>query len=157
MKAHIPSALRFLSRACLLEPCGLSCDVLVQHPQQQQQGEESGRPGCTQAVLRARPANLLVSQGILHALTHSHTAWQQAHAIVPRPSLGPDLSTAASLPAVLMTHYVVCNDLLEGVRLGQQGTDETILLAPRQAHLYAWRTNKVQRHITAPEALLLSF
>ncbi len=38
----------------------------------------------------------------------------------------------------------MCNDTSRAVRFGQAGTDENILLRPRECHLYAWRSPRAR-------------
>jgi hypothetical protein len=46
---------------------------------------------------------------------------------------------------VIVTRYVICNDMTCPLRFGQALTDEDILLGSRQCHFYSWRTHKVKQ------------
>jgi hypothetical protein len=46
---------------------------------------------------------------------------------------------------IIVSRYVICNDMTRPLRFGQALTDEDLLLGSRQCHFYSWRTHKVKQ------------
>lgn len=46
---------------------------------------------------------------------------------------------------VIVSRYVICNDMTRSLRFGQALTDEDILLGSRQCHFYSWRTHRAKQ------------
>jgi len=51
----------------------------------------------------------------------------------------------SSADSVVFSHYVVCNDTQCALRFGQAGTDENLVIQPREMHQYSWRTHKMKQ------------
>ncbi|KDR22947.1 Vacuolar protein sorting-associated protein 13B [Zootermopsis nevadensis] len=72
------------------------------------------------------------------------------------PAIGHTLAVSAQLWAqafrnlciyfqVIVSRYIICNDMIHPLRFGQALTDEDILLGSCQCHFYSWRTHKVKQ------------
>ncbi|WAR00328.1 VP13B-like protein [Mya arenaria] len=81
--------------------------------------------------LTVDPLTLSVGQGTIHSLTCAAQAWKQ---IIKADRSGED--------SVIFSHYVICNDTQHALRFGQVGTDENLVLQPREMHQYSWRSQK---------------
>lgn len=55
------------------------------------------------------------------------------------------LEDASKAEEVIFGHYVICNDTQQPIRFGQVGTDENLVLQPREMHQYGWRTHKMKQ------------
>lgn len=80
----------------------------------------------TTLVSSHRSLDFNIGQCSVHTLTSCLTSWNA-------------LLSADSHVCTLYTHYVIRNDTQNVLRIGQSGTGESILLASRQAHQYAWK------------------
>ncbi|KAH3830474.1 hypothetical protein DPMN_103718 [Dreissena polymorpha] len=47
--------------------------------------------------------------------------------------------------SVIFAHYVICNNTQQTLRLGQVGTDENLVLQPREMHQYSWRSHTMKQ------------
>ncbi|KAJ8322323.1 hypothetical protein KUTeg_000794 [Tegillarca granosa] len=77
------------------------------------------------------PVTIRVGKGVVHTLNCAALAWNQVY---------NDKNKECC--KVVMSHYVICNDTCHPVRFGQVGTDENLVLKPREMCCYSWRTHK---------------
>ncbi|KAJ9586218.1 hypothetical protein L9F63_020127, partial [Diploptera punctata] len=75
-----------------------------------------------------------------HTLAVSADLWAQAF----KSYENEVASTSDNECQVIISRYVICNDLSCSLRFGQASTDEDILLGTQECHLYSWRSQKVK-------------
>lgn len=72
------------------------------------------------------------------------------------PSIGHTLAVATQVWSktkeidnnfVIMTRYIICNDISVHIRFGQTDTDEDILLPSKHFHMYSWRSQKKKQQL----------
>ena len=85
-----------------------------------------------------------MGRGVVHTLSTSLQAWNQ--------TLTQNFSNKQARNAAvtndrqpLFGHYVLCNDTQQPVRYGQAGTDENLVLQPREMQQYSWRSHKMKQ------------
>ena len=107
-------------------------------------------------------ADVKVGRGVVHTLTTYLQAWNQT---LSQPSAGTQAGNKTSNKTTgnqdyqpLFGHYVLCNDTQQPIRIGQAGTDENIVLQPREMQQYSWRSHKVKQvgtaNLTTKQALI---
>ncbi|KAL4227239.1 Vacuolar protein sorting-associated protein 13B [Mactra antiquata] len=82
------------------------------------------------------PVTVRVGKGIVHNLATSIDAWSQI--------FKDDTSEETE---VIFTHYVICNNTQLPIRFGQLGTDENLVLPPREMYQYAWRSHIMKQEL----------
>lgn len=112
-----------------LECTGLSIDVL------QQYNLKSGCPKL-EASVKTDILSMHTSQSLIHTLSLTHHMWSTGQ------------------PVTLLTHYIICNDTVEDLHLGQSGTEEDIFLPSHSCHGYSWRTNHIISQVCVKYRLL---
>lgn len=94
------------------------------------------KPSIVEMDLTCEPVIIRIGQGIVHNLICSMGAWMQI--------LSDDRSHEDE---VIFSHYVICNDTQQTIRYGQVGTDENLVLQPREMHQYGWRSHKIKQKL----------
>ena len=110
--------------------------------------------------------DLRVGRGIVHTLSTTLQAWNQTISHITAGNqtgsrtshvTGSNYQTGCSSDHMtgneagsrefqpLFGHYVLCNDTQQPIRFGQAGTDENVLLQPREMQSYSWRSHKVKQ------------
>ena len=110
--------------------------------------------------------DLRVGRGVVHTLSTSLQAWNQTISHISagnhrgsRTSHMTGGSNQTGSRTVNQTgsgagsqeyqplfgHYVLCNDTQRPIRFGQAGTDENLVLPPREMQSYSWRSHKVKQ------------
>lgn len=85
--------------------------------------------GTTEVSIVSRPIAFRFGPAITHSIAASLKLWQQ--------ELDPQNRKPVQ---VIISHYILCNDTVLPIVLGQVETDEQIILSSRQCHLYSWRS-----------------
>lgn len=80
----------------------------------------------------SKPIQVKFGPSIAHTVAVSTLMWTQNY-------LSEDNQ---ELDFIITTRHVVCNDTNVNIRLGQMGTEESILLPSRVFHLYSWKSQK---------------
>ena len=90
-----------------------------------------------------------VGRGVLHTLTTSLQAWNQTLTqIISKDQAGNQRGNQTrdnNGCQPLFGHYVLCNDTQQPIRFGQAGTDENLVLQPREMQEYSWRSHKMKQ------------
>ena len=110
--------------------------------------------------------DLRVGRGVVHTLSTTLQAWNQTFSLITAGNYtgtrtshvtgssnqtgsisdhmtGNDAGSQEFQP--LFGHYVLCNDTQQPIRFGQAGTDENLILQPREMQSYSWRSQKVKQ------------
>ncbi|XP_075922652.1 intermembrane lipid transfer protein VPS13B isoform X4 [Petromyzon marinus] len=90
-------------------------------------GDDAG--AAVHARVRVDPVFVRVGQYTVHTIATAVQAWTEAGS----PNAADHL----------FSHFIICNETQETLRLGQVDTDESILLSSRQMHQYSWRSHKI--------------
>ena len=87
------------------------------------------------ATLDVGSVFLRLSQSAVNTLSSAVDVWTSA------------LSPLAAQPkeAVILTHFIVCNDTNRRLRFGQVDTDEEIALEKRKGVTYSWRSQQMKK------------
>lgn len=124
-----------LTNNILLEHSNLNVGINSQEAEDQ-------KPQCYDCSVMAKTMHIHINQSTVHTLTVASECWKQAFLIVEDPTIGLCSAIKTSLPAVLMTNYILRNNTSETIRFGQVNTDENLMLESGVAHLYCWRSHK---------------
>ncbi|XP_069674298.1 intermembrane lipid transfer protein VPS13B isoform X2 [Periplaneta americana] len=89
-----------------------------------------------------KPIAIRLGPAIGHTLAVSAQVWSQA---LNSFDTDGDTPVPNDECQVIISRYVVCNDMTRPLRFGQASTDENILLGSRQCHFYSWRTQKAKQ------------
>ncbi|XP_047111784.1 vacuolar protein sorting-associated protein 13B [Schistocerca piceifrons] len=110
----------YLTQQCIVEPFRTSFQI------------NFGNSNTASLVMS--PINIRLGPSIGHSLGISSQLWTGNYADNPE-----------SQNCIIISRYVICNDMMQSIRFGQAMTDEDILLGSRQCHMYAWRTHKARQ------------
>ncbi|XP_076064236.1 vacuolar protein sorting 13B isoform X2 [Oratosquilla oratoria] len=127
---------RFLTNSCLIEPTFFDGNAVTMDE------EAADKPRCIDFSFMIKPMYVHINQSIMHTLTIAQKGWKQVFDSVYNVSEGPNFAAFSNMEMILPTNYLVCNDTLETIRMGQVNTDENIVLRSRGMHLYCWRSHK---------------
>lgn len=96
----------------------------------------------------SRPIAIRIGPSVTHTIAASTNLWLQ--------ELGPKITKPTQ---VLISQYVLCNDTVLPIVVGQAETDEQILLPSRQCHMYSWRSlsKKPVLHLTIMDPSIHQF
>ena len=90
-----------------------------------------------------------VGRGVLHTLTTSLQAWNQTLSqMISKDQAGNQRGNQTrdnNGCQPLFGHYILCNDTQQPIRFGQAGTDENLVLQPREMQEYSWRSHKMKQ------------
>ncbi|KAL1506203.1 hypothetical protein ABEB36_005605 [Hypothenemus hampei] len=86
--------------------------------------------------LISKPIQLKFGPSIAHTLAVSSQIFSQSYA-----------NDCKEIDFIITTRYVICNHTNVGIRFGQDGTEENILLLSRTFSLYAWRSQKKKQQL----------
>ena len=92
--------------------------------------------------LRCSPAVVRISQGLVHTATLAGSVWKTTHLDEN------DNDKVKGHPACyLLNNYILCNDTVEDLHIGQVSTDEDTLLPSNGCLGYSWRTHKTSSQV----------
>lgn len=110
----------YLTQQCIVEPFRTSLQVNLGNG--------------IMASLVMSPINIRLGPSVGHSLGISSQLWT-----------GNYTDNSDCQNCIIISRYVICNDMAQSIRFGQAMTDEDILLGSRQCHMYAWRTHKARQ------------
>ncbi|XP_056633940.1 intermembrane lipid transfer protein VPS13B isoform X1 [Diorhabda sublineata] len=84
----------------------------------------------------SKPVQIKIGPNVAHCLAVATQVWDQNYSTANKEN-----------DFLVMTNFIICNDTVSGIRFGQAGTEEDILLLSRQFHLYSWRSQKKKQKL----------